>query len=96
MPSLSEIGLRRLVRGVSLRNMSFSDDGHICNIFLQIPIQLQVCLYEQNKSNETIQRLLINTVPAYMPIDEMPIVRSFLSILRMAQSVFTVPSSWSI
>ena len=31
------------------------------------------CLYEENKSNETIRRLLINTVPAYMSIDEMPI-----------------------
>ena len=39
------------------------------------------CLYEQNKSNETIWRLLINTVPAYMPIDEMPVVRSFLCSL---------------
>ena len=29
-------------------------------------------LYKQNKSNETIMRLLINTVPTCMPIDEMP------------------------
>ena len=36
-------------------------------------------LYEQNKSNETIRGLLINTVLAYMPIDEMQIVRSVLS-----------------
>ena len=36
------------------------------------------CLYEGNKSNEAIWRLLINTVPAYMPIDEIPIIRPFL------------------
>ena len=36
------------------------------------------CLYEQNKSNETIWRLIINTVTAHMPIDEIPIVRLFL------------------
>ena len=39
------------------------------------------CLYDQNKSNETIRRLLINTVPAHMPIDEITIVRSFLCSL---------------
>jgi hypothetical protein len=44
-------------------------------------------LYEQNKSNETIQRLLINTVPAYMPIDEIPIVRLFLCSVEVAQNV---------
>ena len=37
------------------------------------------CCYKQNKSNETIRRLLINTVPDYMPIDEMKIVGLFLS-----------------
>ena len=37
------------------------------------------CLYEENKSDETIQSLLINTVPAYMPIDEIQIDRWFLS-----------------
>ena len=36
------------------------------------------CLYEEKKSNEAIRRLLINTVPAYMPIDEIPIIRPFL------------------
>ena len=44
-------------------------------------------LYEQNKSNETIQRLLINTVPAYMPIDEISIVRLFLCSVTVAQNV---------
>ena len=38
-------------------------------------------LYKQNKSNATIKRLIINTVTAYMPIDEIPIVRSFLCSL---------------
>ena len=36
-------------------------------------------LYEENKSNKAIRRLLINTVPAYMPIDEIAVVRLFLS-----------------
>ena len=57
--------------------------GHVQNIsFWNIDKSLRCC-YKQNKSNETILRLLINTVPAYMPIDEMKIVRWFISSLRM-------------
>ena len=48
------------------------------NIFFGNINKSSWCLYEENKSNEAIRRLLINTVPAYMPIDEIPIVRSFL------------------
>ena len=59
--------------------MLFSGDGHICNIFLQIPIQLQVCCYKQNNHKEAKYTLEINTVVAPTSIDEMPIVRSFLS-----------------
>ena len=44
-------------------------------------------MYEQNKSNETIRRLLSNTVPAYMPIDEILIVRLFLCSVSVAQNV---------
>ena len=44
-------------------------------------------MYEKNKSNETIWGLLINTVPDYMNIDEIPIVRSFLCSVSVAQNV---------
>ena len=40
------------------------------------------CLYEENKSNETIWGLLINTVPTYMPIDEILIVGLFLFLIQ--------------
>ena len=55
-------------------------DGRACkNYFSQIPIKVcAACKYEENKSNETIWGLLINTVPAYIPIDEITIVISFL------------------
>ena len=53
-------------------------------IFFRKSIKFTGVLYKQNKSNETILRLLINTVSAYMPIDEMTIVRWFISSLRMA------------
>ena len=54
-------------------------DGRACKTyFLGKSIKFTGVLYKQNKSNATIRRLLINTVPAYMPIDEIPIVRLFL------------------
>ena len=43
-------------------------------IFFRKSIKFTGVLYKQNKSNATILRLLINTMPAYMPIDEMPTV----------------------
>ena len=46
--------------------------------FFRKSIKFTGVLYKQNKSNATIKRLLINTVTAYMPIDEIPIVRLFL------------------
>ena len=39
------------------------------------------CFLEENKSNETIRRLLINIVVTLMSIDEMPIDIWFLSIV---------------
>ena len=59
-------------------------DVLVKNIFLGNIDKSSWYLYVQNKSNETILRLLINTVPAYMPIDEIPFVRWFISSLRMA------------
>ena len=78
LPSLSEIEVRRLVRGVSLCNMYFPMNVLVKNSFFGNIDKSSWRLYEENKSNETIPRLLINTVPAYMPIDEISIVRSFL------------------
>ena len=77
MPSWSKIKLRRSVLIVF----------QVKNTFLGNIDKSQVRLYEQNKSNETIWRLLINTVPAYMPIDEMPIVRPFVHSVCVAQNV---------
>ena len=56
----------------------FPMDVLVKNAFMENSNKTSSCLYEQNKSNETIRRLLINTVSAYMPIDEIPIVRLFL------------------
>ena len=57
----------------------FPSDGRACKKYFVGNIDKSSwCLYEENKSNEAIRRLLINTVPAYMPIDEIPIVRLFL------------------
>ena len=54
-------------------------DVFVNNIFLEISIKVRcACTSKINQINETIRRLLINTVPAYMPIDEIPIVPLFL------------------
>ena len=81
LPSLSEIEVRPSVRGLFLKKTKhlwhFPMDVVVKNNPANSDKSLR-CLYEENKSDETIQSLLINTVPAYMPIDEIPIVRSFL------------------
>ena len=59
----------------------FPMDVLVKNAFMANSDKTLRCLCEQNKSNKTIQSLLINTVAAYMPIDEMPIVRLFLCSL---------------
>ena len=64
--------------------MALSDGRARMKIFFRKLIKFTGVLYKQNKSNATILRLLINTMPAYMPIDEMPIVIRFISSLRMA------------
>ena len=76
---LVEIEPIQSIRGVFSCNRQFPMDVLVKNAFMANSDKTSRCLYEQNKSNETIQSLLINTVAAYMPIDEMPIVRLFIS-----------------
>ena len=73
---------------VCFRAIQTVSDGRACKkYFFANSDKSQVCLQEQNKSNGTIKRLLINTVTAYMPIDEITIVRLFISIQEVAQKV---------
>ena len=51
------------------------------NIFHRNPEKIAGVLYEQNKLNETIQGHESDTVVDPMPINETPIVKSFLSIV---------------
>ena len=83
MPSLSEIAIIRLVGAVNSCNIGSFQNGRACKkYFFGKLIKFTVVLYKQNKSNNaTIRRLLINTAPAYMPIDEILIVRLFLCSL---------------
>ena len=60
--------------------MALSDGRARMKIFFRKLIKFTGVLYKQNKSNATIRRLLI-TVAAYMPIDEIPIVRLLLCSL---------------
>ena len=49
-------------------------DGRACIKYFYGNIdKTSCCLYEQNKSNETIRRLVINRSSGPMSIDEMPI-----------------------
>ena len=70
---------KKCTRFVSKHLWHFPMDIHACKIFFFSNSDKSLwCLYKQNKSNETIRRLLINTEPANMPIDEVSIVRLFL------------------
>ena len=48
-------------------------DVRVKNMFLEIPRKITGVLYEQNQSNETIQRHESDTAIDLMSIDEMPI-----------------------
>ena len=79
LPPLDKIGVRRPCTGcVFVQYRHIPMDVLVKNIFFLKVDKSYRCLYEENKSNETIRRLLINTVPVYVPIDEIPVVRLFL------------------
>ena len=54
-------------------------DVHVKNMFLEIPRKITGVLYEQNQSNETIQRHASDTAIDPMSMDEMPIDIWFIS-----------------
>ena len=51
------------------------------HMFLEMPRKIIGVLYEQNKSNETIQRYESDAAINAMPMDEMPIDIWFISSL---------------
>ena len=59
----------------------FPMDVLVKNIFHRNPDKITGVLHEKNKLNETIQRHESDTVVDPMPINEMPIVKLFLSIV---------------
>ena len=55
-------------------------DMPVINMFLEIPRKISGMLYyEQNRSNKTLQGHKSDTAVHSITIDEMPIVRLFLS-----------------
>ena len=59
---------------VSTHLWHFPMDVLVKNIFLEIPRKITGVLYEQNKSNETIQRHESDTAVQHMPMVDIPIV----------------------
>ena len=78
LPSLSEIELRRSIRGWGLSTCGTFRWTCLLKIFFENIDKTQPYFQEENKSNETIRRLVINQSSGPMPIDETRIVRLFL------------------